>query len=173
MIELTKQNVDGQELILTIPGSVSEYNKNVLKQITDNIKIAPHYALVGIVTGISPISVFMNANAEASISITPILAKVGDTENSFVDNVGDVVIIDKSSLERGIHCRNSSKTSYGHFVKSVKRMVDDKADIQKIFSGENKDRYDKTCYVIEFKLVPISDIRGCYTYNKVDDVVFD
>lgn len=173
MVELIKQNVDGQELILTIPGSVSEYNKNVLKQITDNIKIAPHYALVGIVTGVNPISVFINANAEASIGITPILAKVGDTENSFVDNIGDVVIIDKSSLERGIHCCNSSKTSYGHFVKSVKRMVNDKADIQKIFSGENKDRYDKTCYVIEFKLVPISDIRGCYTYNKVDDVVFD
>lgn len=172
MVELIKQNVDGQEVVLTIPGSVSEYNKDVLKQITDNIKIAPHYALVGIVTGIAPISVVMNASSEDSISITPILAKVGDTENPFVDNVGDVVIIDKSSLERGVHCRNSSKTSYNHFVKSVERMINGKSDIQKIFSGENKDRYNKTCYVIEFKLVPISDIKGCYTYNKVDDVVF-
>lgn len=173
MVDLIKQNVDGEEVVLTIPGSVSEYNKNVLKQITDNIKIAPHYALVGIVTGIAPISVFMNVTSEASISITPILAKVGDSENSFVDNVGDIVIIDKSSLERGIHCRNSSKTSYDCFVKSVERMVNDKSDIQKIFSGEDKDRYNKTCYVIEFKLVPISDIKGCYTYNNVNDVIFD
>lgn len=173
MVELIKQNVDGQEVILTIPGSVSEYNKNVLKQITDNIKIAPHYALVGIVTGLAPISVFMNVTSEASISITPILAKVGDSENPFVDNVGDVVIIDKSSLERGVHCCNSSKTSYDCFVKSIERMVNDKSDIQKIFSGKDKDRYNQTCYVIEFKLVPISDIKGCYTYNNVDDVVFD
>lgn len=172
MVQLKQTDETGNVIeTFTFPSSVSAYTKEVLEKVTDNIKVAPHYALVGIITALTPSTILLGGKMDSSVTIVPVLAKVGDTDNVFSDNIGNVVVIDKSSLERGIHCTNSSNTSYSNLRKTIDKIV----PYDKRFNHNdtvNKDVMKMPCYVIEFKLVPISDIHGCYTYDKVDDIDF-
>lgn len=173
MVQLKQTDETGNVIkTFTFPSSVSVYTSDVLEKITDNIKVAPHYALVGIITELTPSTILIGGKLDSSVTIVPVLAKVGDTDNVFSDNIGNVVVIDKSSLERGIHCTNSSNTSYSSLRKTINKIVPFGKRFNYNEDTLNKDAMKKPCYIIEFKLVPISDIHGCYTYDKVDDIDF-
>lgn len=151
---------------INFPTSINEITPEVLNSITEGVKLPKHYCIVAMV--FQPklfefISAFKNKNA--SINVTPILAKIAEGCNNEINaSVGDKLIIDRSSLERSVHLNLPimiSSTNAANYIN------DDKELIKAITAGEfNSNNRSARIIVLEFKIVPINCISAATTVNQ-------
>lgn len=131
-----------------IPEKRSEITKEYIDGVLEGVKLSEHYCIIGLI--------FMGSLAELinvksnKINVVPILCKY----NSKVftdDDLMKVVNIDRTSIERGNQVYNI-KNEIG--MDSIKRFIDDNGLGKSVMMGGNR------AVAIEFKIVPVSDIRA-------------
>lgn len=162
---------------IKFPTSLNELTPDVFNIITDGVKLPKHYCIVALAfnTKIFDFCTMINSNKQTTIGVTPILAKISDADSKDINAVvGDKIIIDRSSLERGVQIKFpiliSSENARKYFnsdpniAKAI--MTKDNKIIQD--SGINKQLVSSNSpdiIILEFKIVPVNDISAAIPIN--------
>lgn len=156
---------------INFPTSVNEITPEVLNAITAGVKLPKHYCIVAII--FQPklfefISAIKYKNTNVNVNVTPILAKVAEgCEEELNGNIGDKLIIDRSSLERAVHLNIPimiNSTNAANYIN------DDKELIKSITAGKfNSNGISPRIIVLEFKIVPINCVSAAI--NKQQKII--
>lgn len=151
------------EVKFNFPTNLNELSKDYLKEITDNVVIAPNYSLIGIVYHEALSNIILtckNRKKNASIGIIPIFIKSGKGEQSIVDNakVGQKLLIDGSRIEFAHKCAvPGNKLTINYLAEVLDNSVD-----TDLYQKELTTNSRSEVLFIEFKIIPNCDIIALY-----------
>lgn len=168
---------------INFPTSVEEITPEVLENITKGVKLPKYYCIVALCfkTKLFEFVTAIDSKRETNVSVVPILAKISEEDAKDINTaVGDKLIIDRSSLERGSHLNLPVMIGSNNASKYIKS---DNDLVRTISSGNfNKPKIDlninkslipansPTIVVLEFKIVPINTINASVPVDhKVED----
>ena len=152
------------EFLMNLPTKISEITEDYLLSVTEDIVVAPYHAIVAVIYRCKlPEVISTNKKSRAmAIAIVPTYVKSNlplETEKPTFDLIagikcGDKIVIAGTDLERG-------------YQLSVPKNLITIENIVKIYNHDNnfaKDvmRDQNYYYFVDFKLVPITDIKGYY-----------
>lgn len=143
------------------PTSLEEISVDYLKAVTENVKVADHHSLIGIVyhEKLFDIIVSRKRNQKGlTAGVVPIFIKAGKTDSEFINSAEcrDKLVIPSSSL------------SIAHHVAAPKNVLSLDYFIRAIDSDNSlAKRYDNNygneqCFFVEFKIIPNNEIKGVY-----------
>lgn len=153
-----------QDYIFKLPTKISEITSDYLKAVTDNIVIAPYYAVIASVYRAKlPEVISSNKKSRGmAVSITPLFVKANvpmETDKPTFDmmstiEAADRIIIAGTDIERG------------YFLSTPNNMIT-MENVIKIYNHDNafakEVMIDQNYYFfVDFRLVPINDIKGKY-----------
>lgn len=161
------------EFIMTLPTKINEITNDYLLDVTKDINIAPYYAVIGVICRCNLLSIVNSSKKQRglSVSMIPVFVKANvpmETEKPTYDlmssiNCGNKIIISGTDVERAyqlstpknfITIDNLVKV-YNHDAKFAKDIV-----------------LDQNNYLfVDFKLVPITDIKGSYAASNFNEYV--
>lgn len=177
MFELKKEN---SKIGINIPTTLDEIVKELPNVLAD-IKIPEHYCIIAMAMKTDLFSVAMNASGNSkdqTVEVIPLYAKGNEIKMPINIEIGDKVIVERASLERATHLHipiSISLRNVINFINEDKNGDFRKTIINRTYGKENKmATMNKTIpysskdkiYVLEFKIIPIGDIRGAIGYNK-------
>jgi hypothetical protein len=165
---------DGKkDFTFRLPTSISEITGNYLKAVTDDIVIAPYYAVIASVYRAKlPEVISSNKKSKAmAIAIVPLFVKANvplETEKPTFDmmssiKAADRIIIAGTDIERGYQ------------LSTPKNMIT-LDNVIRIYNHDNnfakEVMIDQNYYFfVDFKLVPITDIKGKYNISNPADFI--
>lgn len=164
---------------IKFPTSVDEITAESLNEITAGIKLPKHYAIIAICfrTKIFDFVTLMKNPKNTDVYVIPIMAKISDEDAETINTkVGDKLIIDRSTIERGVHINIPtiiSSNNARNFFTSDQELS--KAILTKKTTGYDVDietiepivqGISPSIFVIEFKIVPINDISASIPINN-------
>ena len=149
---------------INFPTSISEITPEVLAAITEHVRLPKHYCVIALCfkTRLFDFVVAMNSKKEHSVSVVPIMAKISEEDSKEINStISNKVILSRSALEMGTHLNLpviiSTDNARNYFAS-------DEALTKSIITKSNDIFKDKTIkdniIVLEFKIVPISDIKA-------------
>lgn len=156
---------------MNLPTKLSEITEDYLLGVTNGIHIAPYHAVIAMVYRCKLPEIISTARKKKDLAtaVVPIFVKSNvpndaDTKPMF-DNMtcGDKLIIGTTSLEMGNHltCPKNFIT-----IDNVVRIYSSDSNFAKgIMIDQNY------YYFVDFKLVPINEIKGFYSREKDDSFV--
>lgn len=162
---------------INFPTSINELTPGVLKAITEGVKLPKHYCIIALAfdTKIFEFCAAMNSSRNTNVAVTPILAKISQEDSDEVNaSVGDKIIMDRSSLERGVHINlktaisstsarnyfnNDPNLSKAVMIKNGK-IAFDRALNKKLTSAQSPN-----IIILEFKICPVNDISAAIPMN--------
>ena len=151
------------EFGVSFPTSVEDITPEILKSVTDHVKLPKHYCVIGMCfrTSLFEFVTTVSKSKGADIPVVNILAKA-DSEDivKYNWNIGDRLIVDRSSIERGHHL---SIPIAINSVNAATYLNNDEELRKSIVNGSYlKERGIKKgndiIYLLEFKIVPLNDI---------------
>ena len=102
---------------------------------------------------------------EGLVSVVPLLAKFNKEEMHMDAEIGDRVIIDGSSIERGSHLNVATGITPERITSYITNDEElNKASINRSITKGS----DDTIYCLEFKIVPLNDIKGIIKGDNED-----
>lgn len=147
---------------INFPTSLKELSGDVLKDIVKHVKLPEHYAIVALATKISSMSLYLSNNTkDTTVTVIPLLAKIDEQDKSKVNaEVGDKLIIDRSSIERGIHLHLNLSICYNKVAEYFKYDGNKSRTLLNGIASEISDIKNIDVYVLEFKIIPTANISG-------------
>lgn len=159
-------NVHGNsgEYNLNIPTSINEITEEYLNSVTEHVKVAPNYTLIGTIFREKLSSLILAARSrkkDSSIPVIPIFIKAGKTDDEFISklNIRDKIVISPSDIMMGYHISSPRNLLTINTLLEV-------TDGDNTLFQKTKDLMEY-CYFIEFKLVPNCNIHGAYNKPEV------
>lgn len=163
---------------INLPTKLSEITPEYLNKMTEHITVAENYAMIALVltTKLSEYcyTIGSNKGKEPQIGVTPVIVKYSTSDDIYVKfEAGDIAIVSNTDIERAHHCRVPSMISSDNVANYL--MDDD--DLRKgLQIGEIKDESgnrlgDSYIKILQFKILPISDIHG--SFKPVDSITDD
>lgn len=172
MITLKHEKV---EKVINVPTSISEITSEVLEKLAANIYVAKYHTLVALCWHVGFGEIFFNQNKkDKSAKVIPLLAKMNIPEDEISDytwlEVGKKLILSRSALEMGVHVHIPNAAS----MQSIQEWAE---DVEKIERPGAKGMSINTLpqgkfILIEFKVVPISQISGVINDDTLSDDPF-
>lgn len=163
MIELSNDKI---KLGIKLPTDVDEITAEMLEQLTAQVKLGKGYAIVALCYEVNFMSlVFTNKQQKATKVYTKVAKLNGDSD--FIDvKVGDVIAIGQSSIEMGQHIHINSVAS----EKCILAYLLDKAKLTRpsatsIIPADLEGIDGRNFLLMEFKVIPIRDIRAAFDYS--------
>lgn len=163
MIELSNDKI---KLGIKLPTDVDEITAEMLEQLTAQVKLGKGYAIIALCYEVNFMNlVFTNKQQKATKVYTKVAKLNGDSD--FIDvKVGDVIAIGKSSIEMGQHIHINSVAS----EKCILAYLLDKAKLTRpsatsIVPADLEGIDGRNFLLIEFKVIPIRDIRAAFDYS--------
>ena len=163
----------GVELKLNLATKISEITKEYLLAVTDDVVVAPYHAVIATVYRCKlPEVISSNKKSRAmAIAIVPLFVKANvplETEKATFDLISsldctDKIIIAGSDIERG-------------YQISTPKNVITIDNIVKIYNHDNNFAKNTMAdqnyyYFVDFKLVPINDIKGYYKNSNPSEFI--
>lgn len=166
MIEIKSKN---KNYAVNFPTSINEITVEHLNQITKDIKLPKYYCLVALCfkTKLFDFVTTIKSNKISDISVTPIVAKINDSDKDSILSVGDIAILDRTSIELGNHVKVdtaiASNNAKQYFLSDAELMKDivTKQHVNKQPLCIKSDKI----IIIEFKIVPVNNIHGTLPRN--------
>ena len=156
------------EFLLNLPTKISEITSDYLKDVTDDIVIAPYHAIVATVYRCKlPEVISSNKKSRSmAVAIVPVFVKANVTLNLEKEmlsmfnelNAGDRLIIAGTDLERGHQL--STPKNFITIDNIIKIYNHDNNFAKGVMTDQNY------YYFVDFKLVPINDIKGFYKVSN-------
>ena len=158
---------------MNLPTSLNEITEDYLLGVTNHIYVAPYYAIVAIVyrCQLGFIISTSKRKKDLATAIVPIYVRSNPTSNSEETTVkmfdsmktGDKLIIAGTDIERGYHltCPKNFIT-----IDNIIRIYNSDTNFAKGVMMDNN-----FYYFVDFKLVPINDIKGFYSREKDNSFV--
>lgn len=169
MLEIKSSTKD---FSVKFPTKLNEITGDVLTQITAGINLPKYHCAVAMCfkTNIFNFVVAMSNNKNSSVSVVPILAKISEEDSKEVNaKVGEKIIIDRSSLERGVHLNlptmitsNNAKSYFNSDPNLTKAIVtrDNNIEIDPKMNKQLIAANSPEIIVLEFKIVPVNAISA-------------
>lgn len=167
---------------INFPTSIKELTPEILATISEGVKLPKHYCIVALAfdTKVFDFCTAMNSNKNTNVAVTPIMCKISKADSEEINaNVGDKLIIDRSSLERGVHLNlkcSISSTAARNYFNSDSELV--KAIVTKKIDNSNIDEQlvaakSANIIILEFKIIPVNDISAAVPmfFNGIDPFV--
>lgn len=168
---------------INFPTELSEITVDALTELTKDIKLPNHYCIVALCcrTKLFSFAASMKNGKDSNVQVTPLLAKISEENAKEVNvSVGDKVIVDRSSLERGVHLTIPTLIA----TNNAYAYLDKDPDLSKaIITGNGSEvlidpNINKSLaagnspyiYIINFKILPVNDLYGSV---PVDSKVID
>lgn len=182
---------------INLPTKLEEITPELLNVLLQDIKVPDYYCIVAICMNVKllDIAVNVNNNKEQTVSVVPLLAKIGKEDTLKVNAVvGDKVVVDRSTLERGSHL--SIKTVISD--TEVKLFIsDDEALRKRLLSGGDGSipepvkegelergieiKHEKNVvklakspriFMVSFKIIPATDIMAAIPVKAIQQDPF-
>lgn len=170
MIKITRP---GASFDIALPTSTRELTPSIFNAITSDVKLPKNYCIVALCckTRLFDIAASIKSNRDATVPVIPIMAKISKEDSERINTaVGDKIIINRSSLERGNHINLVTVAT----INNVQNYIsENKEFLKSILSnpdyviGEDLDIKEPikikdvpNVIVMEFKIVPINDITA-------------
>lgn len=150
---------------INFPESINEIKVEHFEAILANVKIPKHYAIVALAfrTTLFDFATAVNKQMNNDVSVTPILMYIDEADKENVRaNVGDKVVVTRSSLERGVHLNLPVAISSVNAAGYIQDHRDTYLDIIKFANKNAKDNI----YLLEFKIVPVTEISASIDMTK-------
>lgn len=154
-------NVNGKKGVfnLNLPTSIDEITWSYIQSVTDNIKIAPNYSLIGVVfrEKLSTLVIAARNNKRNSdIPVIPIFIKAGSTNDVLINNLNgrEKLIIGASDIMMGNHISTPRNLLT---INTILELIEGDSETYHTLV-----KHSESCYFIEFKLVPNCNIHGAY-----------
>lgn len=156
---------------ITLPESIDEISNEVFDKLTSNITLPRYYCIVALCfkAKLFDLAFTNNKTKNSTLPVTPIMCKISDADSSERQiRVGNRVMIDRSSIERGIHVNIPTGASYSAIVDYFNRYPEYR---NKFIKDKELDAIrSKHVIVMEFKIIPVTDIVGAVKLNeRIDD----
>lgn len=156
---------------IILPESINEIPNEVFDKLTSNITLPRYYCIVALCfkAKLFDLAFTNNKTKNSTLPVTPIMCKISDADASERQiHVGDRVMIDRSSIERGIHVNIPTGASYNSIIEYFTRYTDYR---NKFIKDKEFDAIrSKYVIIMEFKIVPVTDIVGAIRLNeRIDD----
>ncbi len=172
---MIKIESDKQDYDVLLPTNIDEIKEEHFNELLKGVKVSQYHCIVALIYEDKLFSLVSSMSKGSGTSkVIPVIAKMGENASSDIIKVMDRVIIDRSSLERGVHLKVNNNGLDPNFIANY--IMQDSSlvkDIQtgKYFNdGESSDHFAKLnspyCYFVEFKIIPLSDICGGVDYKK-------
>ena len=158
---------------MNLPTSLSEITEDYLLGVTNHIKIAPYHCIVALVYRCKLPEIISTARKKKDLATAVVPLFVNSNLNGTVEDgtanlfndvkPGDKLIIAGTDLERGyqLTCPKNFIT-----IDNIIRIYNSDNNFAKgVMTDQNY------YYFIDFKLVPITDIKGFYSRDKEDTFV--
>lgn len=158
---------------MNLPTSLNEITEDYLRGVTNHIRIAPYHSIVALVYRCKLPEIISTARKKKDLAtaIVPLFVSANPTVNSEKETInmfasmktGDKLIIAGTDLERGYHltCPKNFVT-----IDNVVRVYNSDSNFAKgVMMDQNY------YYFLDFKLVPITDIKGFYSRDKEESFV--
>lgn len=156
---------------ITLPESINEIPNEAFDKLTSNITLPRYYCIVALCfkAKLFDLAFTNNKTKNSTLPVTPIMCKISDADSSDRQiRVGDRVMIDRSSIERGIHLNIPTGASYSAIVDYFTRYPEYR---NKFIKDKEFDAIrSKRVIVMEFKIIPVTDIVGAVKLDeRIDD----
>ena len=168
MIKLESKN---RNYAVNFPETASEIRPEDLAIAVNDINLPKYYCIVAMCSSIRlfDLATAINgANKDTITKVIPVLAKINECDNDMLKGeVGERVIIDRSSLERGVHLATPLSISSNNAMSFINSDTDLKKDIlsgkynvHELPNGNNKVNVgvSPNITLVEFKIVPVNSI---------------
>lgn len=162
-----------QDFAFRLPTSINEITGDYLKAVTDHIVIAPYYAIIASVYRAKlPEVISSNKKSKGmAVSITPLFVNVNlncNIEEGIHElfnqlKPSDRIIIAGTDIERGYQL--STPNNMITLENVVKIYNEDDAFAKIVMADQNY------YFFVDFKLVPITDIKGKYNMSNSADFI--
>lgn len=154
---------------IAVPTKESEITAEYLRTVTKRVKLSKHQVIVALIMKTKVYDFCMgirNPKKDQNISITTKIAKFVpcDKENNekpAIENmfVGDIAVIDRSTIERGIHLSVPTIISPAGLANYLE---EDKDLLTAIVTGKEPELAKEHICLVQFKIVPMSYITATY-----------
>lgn len=154
---------------IDIPTKESEITAEYLNTVTKRVKLSKHQVIVALIMKTKVYDFCMgirNPKKDQNISITTKIAKFVpcDKENNEKPAieamfVGDIAVIDRSTIERGIHLSVPTIISPAGLANYLE---EDKDLLTAIVTGKEPELAKQHICLVQFKIVPMSSITATY-----------
>ena len=163
---------------INVPTAEKEITASFLTKVTERVKLNKYQTIVALVMKTKIWDFCMsirNPKKDQNVAITAKLAKFIAPNLDEKDgalpiknmSVGDIVVIDRSSIERGIHLSVPTIISPAGLSKYLE---EDKDLLTDIVTGKRPDLSNQYICLVQFKIVPVSTITATYdAEEKVQD----
>lgn len=156
-MNLLKPETDDYGIVIL--NHLDELRNEDLVTLTEGYKLPKHYCIIALActTKLYDLCITVNNRKDHEVGVVPILAKISEEDSENVNaKVGDKLIIDRSSLERGYHVNIPTMISSNNIRKWLVEHINFTRNI-----CAHKDSLSKSNIVmVEFKIVPVVDIHG-------------
>lgn len=154
---------------INLPTRLNELNEEVFDRLTSHIHLQDKYCIIALAYKIRMPRLGMIDSKQFGNDVftIPLIAKVNNNELNF--KAGDKAIINPSSIELGTHVNINTVVSLSNMFSLLSEEQEVKKDI-----AVNKDnKYNTDVYLLGFKIVPVSDIRGTISNGALVDDMFE
>ena len=158
---------------IDVPTKETEITAEYLQTVTERVKLSKHHVIVALIMKTKLYDFCMgirNPKKDQNINVTTKIAKFVpcDKENNekpAIDAmfVGDIAVIDRSTIERGIHLSVPtiiSPSGLGNYLE------EDKDLLTSIVTGRRPELSNQYICLVQFKIVPMSGITATYAATK-------
>lgn len=155
---------------INVPTKREEITPEALGALLENVQLAKYYCVVAMIYQDTLFGV-MNRQSEV-VTVIPVLAKINDEDAASTGSrVGAQLIIDRTSLERGNHLyiKNNiiSPTHISDYIRNDRSLA---MSIGNGTFGQNRGHNLTTpIYMVEFKIIPVNDIKAMIDNNVIMD----
>lgn len=170
MITIKHNGVKGA---IKVPTSVREITPEMFDRLTKNITLQKHYVVIALCWKLTIPEIIMTNKKAGSAKVVTVIAKTNVEEKDTWASVGKIAIINKSAIELGTHIHVDTAASiqniYNHYVELSKCYNPHAVGITK---DALTDLPKESVYMLEFKIVPVTDIKAVIDANEKNDDPF-
>lgn len=153
---------DAANYELLLPTDVSELKKEYFEELLKDIEPAPHYCIVALCYKEKLFNLVNGMKrGDGTSQVIPIAVKFNEEDNDCFIKPMDVILTDRSSIERSNHIYTNnnaiSPAAVFNYIDSDKELA------KAIITGKHTNSMiggSPECIFVEFKLMPLSDIHG-------------
>lgn len=158
---------------IDVPTKESEITAEYLQTVTERVKLNKYHVVVALIMKTKVYDFCMgirNPKKDQNVNITTKIAKFvpcdeDSNEKPAIQHmfVGDIAVIDRSTIERGIHLSVPTIISPAGLANYLE---EDKDLLTAIVTGKEPELAKQHICLVQFKIVPIGSITATYEATK-------
>lgn len=173
MVELMSKK---QGAYLKLFTRIEEITPEVLNEIYKDLNLPSNYCIISLLQKVklSQISLLTASKAKETVVYTvPVIGKLPEKYNyDGKINIGDKAIIARSSIELSTHLYMNISSTLENIFNFINSDTELKAACYQNKIKDDKENEDVWVYVIESKIIPISDIRATTCISNINRDIF-